>query len=107
MASEDPKARIITISVQAMFYGLYIATSPHCFRWLLCGDWGQKRRPCDKVNRCMIAAAILVLVFSTSNFGVMLRATLAAVTGETLVRDKLDIVTVRTFKTIRDELLSY
>ena len=106
MTAEDLKARIITISVHAIFYGLYIATFFHCFRWLLCGDWGWKCQPWGKANRCMVATAILVLVFSTANFGVMLRATLAAVVGKTLVRDKFNITTASIPKHIWDDVLS-
>ena len=61
---------LIFLFIQAIFYGLYIATLLHCLRWLIFTDGGWKPR--DKVNKLMLTSSVLIFILSTMNLGIAL-----------------------------------
>ena len=64
------KTGLIFLFLQAVFYGLYIATLLHCLRWLIFTDGGWKPR--DRVNKLMLTSSVLIFLLSTMNLGSVL-----------------------------------
>jgi len=62
---------IIGAICQALLYGLYVATSLHCLRWLLYNDEGWSQR--KDINWPMLTIAVAIFVFSTASVGMVLQ----------------------------------
>jgi hypothetical protein len=58
------QAFIVGAIVQALLYGLYLATLAHCLRWLLFDDEGWSRR--KDINWRMLVIAVVIFLFSTA-----------------------------------------
>lgn len=76
------QAWIIATSVQAILYGLYLATFGHSVRWLLYDDDGWKLRRPEKINSLMFSLTIAIFVFSTLDLGFSLRVVLSPESSE-------------------------
>jgi hypothetical protein len=81
--------------VQAMMYGVYLATFAHCLRWLIYQDEGWKLRPRGGINWPMLTATIAIFFLSTVDLSLELRETLAIIVGERLRFFKDNIASVR------------
>ena len=86
---------LVTVFVQAILYGLYIASLVHCFRWLLFGDDGWKLRPLKNVNHILVVMALLVFVSSTADVVVSLLITFVGLGLGIPIADDLCIPIVR------------
>ena len=70
----------IDVFVQAILYGLYVATFVHCLRWLIYTDDGWRRR--DRVNKLMLTATILIFMLTTMDLGIAFRYVFASIRAE-------------------------
>ena len=60
---------VIELIVQALFYGLYVATLVHCLRWLLFDDEGWSHR--KDINWPMLTTAVAIFLFTTASIGMV------------------------------------
>ncbi|KIL66578.1 hypothetical protein M378DRAFT_369503 [Amanita muscaria Koide BX008] len=88
------QAWIIATSVQAILYGLYLATFGHSVRWLLYDDDGWKLRRPEKINSLMLSLTMTIFIFSTLDLGISLRMAFSPhlLVGESSERSSLVIV---------------
>jgi hypothetical protein len=65
---------IIEAVVQALLYGLYVATLVHCLRWLLYNDkdWSYRK----DINWPMLAVTVVIFLLSTASLGLLLKLVL-------------------------------
>jgi hypothetical protein len=96
---QQQTAYFTALIVRATLYGLYIASSVHCFRWLLFDDQGRKLR--KRINWRLTSVAVFIFCFLTTTLGVTSRAALDLIPGD-LHSAVLSIVKVR----LHNELLS-
>ena len=80
--------------IQAMMYGVYLATFAHCLRWLIYQDEGWKLRPREGLNWPMLTATISIFILSTADLSLELRETIAIIAGERLIFFKHNIASV-------------
>ncbi|KAM6499056.1 hypothetical protein JOM56_004564 [Amanita muscaria] len=71
------EAEVIATFVQAVLYGLYIATLAHCLRWVMYDDEGWKLR--NVINWYLVGLTMLVFALSTSDLGILLQITIDGV----------------------------
>jgi hypothetical protein len=95
MVSHLGRTFLISIFVQAIFYGVYITTLAHSLRWLLFEDEGWKAQTRRRVNWPMLTVTLILFVFATVDLGVTLRITFALVSGQSLISKKLELISVR------------
>ena len=88
------KACIIGLFVQAVLYGLYVASFVHCFRWLLIPDDGWKLRRRNKWSMPVVVS-IFIFMAQTTDIAISAVITIAAISGRAAVFNKLGIVNVR------------
>ncbi|KAM6499094.1 hypothetical protein JOM56_004602 [Amanita muscaria] len=62
---------IIPLFVQAILYGLYLASLVHCLRWLIFNDQGWTPR--RHINWFMLSTTIIIFSLLTIDFGLELR----------------------------------
>ncbi|KIL58937.1 hypothetical protein M378DRAFT_15195 [Amanita muscaria Koide BX008] len=60
----------VEVFIQALLYGIYLATLIQCFRWLIFTDEGWKPR--EKINSVMTMATIFFFLTSTTNLATTL-----------------------------------
>ncbi|KAM6499697.1 hypothetical protein JOM56_005205 [Amanita muscaria] len=60
----------VEVFIQALLYGIYLATFIQCFRWLIFADEGWKPR--EKINSVMAIATIFIFLTSTINLATTL-----------------------------------
>ena len=70
------KSHVIALFVQALLYGLYIATLVHCSRWLMFADEGWKLRKTSRIPWYLMIITSLIFIFSTMNIGLQLWVTI-------------------------------
>jgi len=63
----DEQAGIIAATIQALLYGLYLATLAHCLRWLLFDDDGWSHRNAKDINWRMLIITVVIFLFSTAS----------------------------------------
>jgi len=73
------EAEVIATFVQAVLYGLYIATLAHCLRWVMYDDEGWKLR--KVINWSLVGLTMLVFALSTADLGILLQITIDGVVG--------------------------
>jgi hypothetical protein len=78
--------------VQAILYGLYIATSILCIRWLFFVDEGWQVR--QKIQWPTLALVILLFIFSTVDLGASSRNVLAENRSQGVIIYKLGMTKV-------------
>lgn len=87
---------VIALFVRAVLYGLYIATLLVCLRWLILDDRQLHLR--RHIDRRLLTITILILVFLTTNVGVVFRITIDLIRGNssstTLTIAKIDLENV-------------
>jgi hypothetical protein len=59
------QAYTIAVTIQALLYGLYVATLAHCLRWLLFDDDGWSHR--KDINWRMLIITVIIFLFSTAS----------------------------------------
>jgi hypothetical protein len=67
----DRTAVLIELFIQAILFGLYLATLVHYFRWLMFADEGWKYR--EKINKPMLVVSTLLFVLTTVAFLIMVK----------------------------------
>ncbi|KAM6502577.1 hypothetical protein JOM56_002554 [Amanita muscaria] len=72
---------VVAIFVQAILFGLYLASLAHCLRWQLVDDEGWRLR--TKINWAMLIIAIFLFLLLTIDLAIRLYLTIAAVQGDT------------------------
>ncbi|PFH46295.1 hypothetical protein AMATHDRAFT_7996 [Amanita thiersii Skay4041] len=85
------EASIVALFVQALLYGLYIATFLHCLRWLIFKDEGWDLR--KEVNWPKLFVTLIIFGLSTSQLALALRIMLI-----TLMNDGTSIKNISTAK---------
>jgi hypothetical protein len=73
------ESEVIATFVQAILYGLYIATLAHGLRWIMYDDEGWKLRKI--INWPLVALTLLIFALSTADLGVLLQITIDDVVG--------------------------
>ncbi|KIL59812.1 hypothetical protein M378DRAFT_168815 [Amanita muscaria Koide BX008] len=81
---------LVNSFVQAISYGLYIATFSHCLRWLLYDNESWKGR--NKLNWPMLTISILVFLLGTAGLGTSFRMTLALHQSDDLLYNTFNTV---------------
>ena len=94
MLPPTDKTFLIATFVRAISYGLYSATLIHSLRWLLYTDEGWKVRSVSEF-RVALGVTLLLFIFSTANIGLALKITLALVSGQKYISNKLELLNVR------------
>jgi len=74
------EAEVIATFVQAILYGLYIATLAHCLRWIMYNDEGWQLR--KTINWHLVSLTMLIFALSTADLGVLLQITIDDVVGQ-------------------------
>jgi len=74
IAIQELTAYATALIIRATIYGLYAASSVHCFRWLLFDDQGGKLR--KRVDWRLTSVAVFIFCFLTTTLGVTSRTTL-------------------------------
>ena len=71
---------VVLTFVQAILFGLYLASLAHCLRWQLVNDEGWRLR--TKINWAMLIIAILLFLVLTIDLAIRLHLTIDAVQGD-------------------------
>ncbi|KIL61209.1 hypothetical protein M378DRAFT_863734 [Amanita muscaria Koide BX008] len=92
----DTLPYVIALFVRAVLYGLYIATLLVCLRWLILDDRQLHLR--RHIDRRLLTITIIILVFLTTNVGIVFRITIDLIRGNssstTLTIAKIDLENV-------------
>ena len=67
----ERKTVLIELFIQAILFGLYLATLVHYLRWLVFADEGWKSR--EKINKPMLIVAILLFALTFVAFAIMVK----------------------------------
>ncbi|KIL66577.1 hypothetical protein M378DRAFT_123733 [Amanita muscaria Koide BX008] len=89
----DIEAKVIALAVQAIMFGLYLATLAHCLRWLVYEDEGWKLRPRNRINWVMLGLTLAIFAFSTADLSISLRMVTASIRGENVVVEIILVIT--------------
>jgi len=74
LAIQELTAYATALIIRATLYGLYAASTVHCFRWLLFDDQGGKLR--KRIDWRLTSVAAFIFCFLTTTLGVTSHATL-------------------------------
>ena len=88
----------IPLFVEAILYGLYLATFIHCMRWLVFDDEGPANFR-EKISWQMLSITLLLFILTTAAIGVNFRLAVSPTLqpGNSRVWYRLDLVLVRVF----------
>ena len=86
-------ASIIALFVQAILFGMYIATLAHCLRWFMYEDEEWKLR--KTTHWPLLVITILIFLLSTSYLAIRVHVTIATVINEKLAIDNSTFACVR------------
>ncbi|TFK38789.1 hypothetical protein BDQ12DRAFT_735423 [Crucibulum laeve] len=67
MANTTPEQNEVSIFVEAIFYGLYLATLLHCMRWMLYENEGWKLKKRISIQWTMLISTVAIFVCSFVN----------------------------------------
>ncbi|PFH47836.1 hypothetical protein AMATHDRAFT_6369 [Amanita thiersii Skay4041] len=76
MTSFIDAASIIETFVQAILYGLYLATLMHTLRWLVFADEGWTLRKFKTINAPMLVIAVVIALLMTADLDISVRVVL-------------------------------
>ncbi|KAM6502913.1 hypothetical protein JOM56_002890 [Amanita muscaria] len=74
------EGNVFATFLQAILFGLYLASLAHCLRWQILDDEGWRLR--KKISWAMLIVAVLLFLFSTIDLAISLYMTIAAVQGD-------------------------
>ncbi|TFK33653.1 hypothetical protein BDQ12DRAFT_727593 [Crucibulum laeve] len=75
MANTTPEQNVLAIFVEAILYGLYLATLLHCLRWMLYENEGWKIKKRISIHWTMLTSTVLIFVCSFVNLILRLEST--------------------------------
>lgn len=86
------EALLVANFVQAILYGLYIATFILCIQWLIFVDEGWQVRSLQKIPWPTLTLVILLFIFSTVNLGTSSWIVLSENCGQGVIIHKLGMI---------------
>ncbi|TFK33659.1 hypothetical protein BDQ12DRAFT_670086 [Crucibulum laeve] len=79
MANTSPEQNVLAIFVEAILYGLYLATLLHCLRWMLYENEGWKIKRRISIQWTMLISTVAIFVFSFVNVILHLKSTIESI----------------------------
>ncbi|TFK33879.1 hypothetical protein BDQ12DRAFT_727404 [Crucibulum laeve] len=75
MATNTPEQNVLAIFVEAILYGLYLATLLHCLRWMLYENEGWKIKKRASIPWTMFISTMIIFICSFVNLILHLKST--------------------------------